>query len=412
MSIATRIIIKALNSRLSCLSKVSVRRLFDILGLSNYSSRPNFIWIQAINYILLGSTIFVFLWLSFAKTDEIIVIGGKLQPVGKVKHIRIPAGSYVQNIYIEDGQYVDQGQLLLTLHTDRLNDQISSLISGLENKNLQIIAMDRSLDILNSDLLSTSALNAENLTSFELTLQYEQVLLEKIQSLNKYGAIANTDYLRQLNKVSSIKRSIVESKIEAKLRLDKIKFQINQLELQQSGLHSEKISLESDLSVARRSLDQRLIRSPISGIAFDLKLTNKGYTSPEISSSSVLKIVPSSNLQAYVDIPSSKIGLIEIGHKVDISIDSYPASDFGTVPGKLVFIGPDSIALQSNNGFEGYRYQGVVELDKNYSFDNKESRIGFSSGMTLKANIKLRRVTYMQLLFSSLFERVGKIREY
>ena len=45
----------------------------------------------------------------------------------------------------------------------------------------------------------------------------------------------------------------------------------------------------------------------------------------------VLKVVPFDQLLARVEIPSTDIGFVRIGQPVDISIDSFPATDFGVL---------------------------------------------------------------------------------
>lgn len=408
MSIKIRNILEKLAARYTSFSEFIVNKVVQKSGYSDFSSKPNIFWVHAINYVLLGGTIFTVAWLCIAQTDEVVVVEGKLQPTGKVKQVRIPTGSYIQEIYIKDGDYVNKGQPLFHLNTDRIKNKILSLQKVLDKKVSEISALNNSYQLLHRELDTTADLNKENIKSLQLNLYHEKHLLDKIQYLNQLGAVANTDFLRQQNKVSSVERSIIEIKIEGKKKLDKIKYQISQAEIQRSALNSEKILLESDLFNANNDLNQQLIRSPISGIVFDLKLTNIGFTSPEVSSTSVLKVVPGNKLQALVNIPSSKVGLMKIDQQVDISIDSFPSSDFGTFRGRLVFIGPDSIVSETKKELQ---YQGIIQLFKdNKSYNNKADMI-LRSGMSIKANIKLRKVSYLQLVFSTLFKKVPKIRE-
>ena len=46
----------------------------------------------------------------------------------------------------------------------------------------------------------------------------------------------------------------------------------------------------------------------------------------------IVKIVPMGDLIAYLEIPSSDIGFVK-RLNVEISIDSYPATDFGVIKG-------------------------------------------------------------------------------
>ena len=52
------------------------------------------------------------------------------------------------------------------------------------------------------------------------------------------------------------------------------------------------------------------------------------------STETVMKIVPYDTLEARVEIPSSEIGFVKVGMPADLSIDSFPATDFGVLEEK------------------------------------------------------------------------------
>ena len=62
-----------------------------------------------------------------------------------------------------------------------------------------------------------------------------------------------------------------------------------------------------------------------------------------------MKVVPMGSLEAKVEVPRNKIGLIQVPEgcpnerdvcmHADISIDSFPSSDFGVLKGKVTRIG-------------------------------------------------------------------------
>ena len=58
----------------------------------------------------------------------------------------------------------------------------------------------------------------------------------------------------------------------------------------------------------------------------------------------VMKIVPYDTLQAKVEIPNNQIGFVKVGMPADLSIDSFPATDFGVLEGEVKSIGSDALA--------------------------------------------------------------------
>ena len=82
------------------------------------------------------------------------------------------------------------------------------------------------------------------------------------------------------------------------------------------------------------TLKYQTLRSPVDGVVFDLKPKSPGYSAQ--STETVMKIVPFNALEAKVEVPSSAISVCSQGMKADLSIDSFPAIDFGVVEGKVI----------------------------------------------------------------------------
>ena len=104
--------------------------------------------------------------------------------------------------------------------------------------------------------------------------------------------------------------------------------------------------------------------SVISGIVFDLQPKNVGYSAQ--MTESILKIVPTGDFEANLEIPSADIGFVKNGMDVDLSIDSFPASDFGVLKGKISRIGSDSLKPNPQENRPGFAYPATVELSNQF----------------------------------------------
>ena len=92
----------------------------DILGDGDKSlvlKQPRY-WARAITWSLMGITLFGVGWLAIAKTEEIVTVTGKLEPLGVVKEVQVPIGGVVEQILVEDGEKVKKGQIVLRLDTE------------------------------------------------------------------------------------------------------------------------------------------------------------------------------------------------------------------------------------------------------------------------------------------------------
>jgi HlyD family secretion protein len=82
---------------------------------------------RAIVWGIVGVTTFSLVWACVAKVEEAIPATGKLEPQGSVKEIQAPVNGVVKAVYVQEGQSVKQGDLLLTLDSTTAQAQLTSL---------------------------------------------------------------------------------------------------------------------------------------------------------------------------------------------------------------------------------------------------------------------------------------------
>ena len=287
-------------------------------------------WGEAITWTLIGGTTFGIGWLSLAKTEEIVVAQGKLEPKSGVINVQMPIQGITKEILVKEGDTVKKDQILIILDTDitKANQ----------------IALSKSLEI-------------------------NQEILDSLKYLSEQGASSKLQYLQQLNRVEEIKTQIKENEVT-------IKYQ--------------------------------KITSPINGIIFDMQPKGPGYVARV--SEPVLKVVPLDKLQAEIEIQSSDIGFVSIGKKADISIDSYPSSDFGVIEGEVIRIGSDALPPDPSLN-KSYRFPGIVKLDRQHLIIKSGRKLPLQAGMSITANIKLRKVSYLQLLLNSFKDKADSIKQ-
>ena len=201
------------------------------------------------------------------------------------------------------------------------------------------------------------------------------------------------------NKVQEIEGQLAESKVE-RLRQESI--------LQQDirSLQSQLSDLQSKLTELNVNIRYQSIKSPVDGIVFDIQPKSSGFVAQ--TSEPVMKVVPFDELEARVEVPSKDIGFVSVGKPVDISIDSYPASDFGVLEGKVRSIGSDALPPDQNNNT--YRFPADIQLNTQQLRLKDGSDLPLQVGMSLQANIKLRNVTYLQLLLQNFKEKTESLQ--
>ena len=125
----------------------------------------------------------------------------------------------------------------------------------------------------------------------------------------------------------------------------------------------------------------------------------------------IVKIVPMGDLIAYLEIPSSDIGFVKEGMEVEISIDSYPATDFGVINGTITSIGTDALEPDPSEQRNQFVYPARIELESQKLKLKRGKNLDLKVGMSLQGNIKLRKVSYLQLLFTNFKDKTKSIQE-
>ena len=349
--------------------------------------------VRTIIWVLLGTTGAAVAWLALAKTDEVVVAPGKLQPVGDVKTVQMPVGGVLDQMLVKDGERVKKGQILLRLDNEATLDRERSIRQG-------IAAKQQQLRLKQLELRRYKTLNDTEEMVLRRNLELEKQILDRLSSLEKTGAAAELQYLSQRNKVRQIEGDITKTQVD-RLR------QIAILEQAVQQIQGELADLRSKLTELSVNLRYQDLRSPVDGVVFDLKPKGPGFVAQ--TSEPVMKIVPFSALQAKVEIDSADIGFVRVGRPADISIDSFPATDFGVLEGTLRSVGSDALPPDELN--QSYRFPATVKLNSQ-QFRLKSGQIlPLQVGMSLTANIKLRKVSYLQLLLGSFQDKAKSLRE-
>jgi len=225
-------------------------------------------------------------------------------------------------------------------------------------------------------------------------------LFRRFQGLENTGAVSDVQVLSQRNKVQEDQSRIATLQADRRRQSALYNQQIQ-------SLKGELADLQSRLTESRVNNRYQAIRSPVSGMVFDLKPTGPGFVGQ--GSEPLMKIVPFNALKAKVEVNSTKIGFVRKGQSVDLSIDSFPASDFGVVQGSISRIGSDALPPDQLN--QTYRFPVEVQLSSQQLQLKGGKTLPLQVGMSLSANIKLRKVTYLQLLMSDFKDKTDSLKE-
>ena len=361
-------------------------------------------WMKTVTWTLIGTTVFGVAWLALARTEEIVVAPGQLEPVGSVQDIQMPVGGVADEILVKEGDSVQAGQVLMKLDTEATEEQRLSLETTIKLKQEQLRLKDQ-------EKQRYLQVNNEEVQMLENNLELQSEILERFEQLEEAGATSELQYLSQQNAVEETRGRLMQTKAD-RLR------QTAQLEQQVAQLNSELADLNGRLAQARVTLRYQQLKSPVDGVVFDLKPTATGFTAQ--STQTVMKVVPYGSLEAKVEVPSNKIGFVTVPAgcpqnlescmKADISIDSYPSTDFGVLEGKVTRIGSDALPPDPQEQRQELSFPVTVKLDQQTLALKSGTALPLQVGMSLTANIKLRKVSYLQLLLGEFQDKAESLQ--
>ena len=361
-------------------------------------------WMRTVTWALIGSGVFGVAWLALARTEEIVVALGQLEPIGSVQDIQMPVGGMADQILVKEGDQVKAGQVLMKLDTEASEEHRNSLEKTIKLKQEQLMLKEE-------EKHNTMQINQEKVVMLENNLVLQVDILKRYEQLNTAGAFSEVQYLHQQNIVAETRGKLLQSKAE-RYR------QIALLDQQMAQLKSELADLNRQLVESRVTLRYQELKSPVDGVVFDLKPNAPGFTAQ--STQTVMKVVPLGLLEARVEIPSNKIGFVQIPKgcpeqrefcmNADISIDSFPSTDFGVLKGKVTQIGSDALKPNPEEQRQELSYPVTIQLDDQQLKLKSGFILPLQVGMSLTANIKLRKVTYLQLLFGESQGKADSLR--
>ncbi|MEB3264398.1 MAG: HlyD family efflux transporter periplasmic adaptor subunit [Synechococcus sp.] len=381
-----------------------------------------------------GSITTVGVWALVAPIAETIAVQGKLEPSSTVKEVKSPVDGQVELVLVKEGELVRQGQPLVRFDLRQARSRLAaaeSIRQRLLNENSvaratlgeQAARSDltpnqlRQLDDRNRELQSRLSAARQELRKSETRLAgYRESLAtfaniaQRYEQLVSTGAVSELQLLQARNQVQEFRSKVAEEQEEiSRLRSQLVNTgSVTDVDLRTSiEANLRQISeLEGQIREARLQIQYGTLTAPSSGKVFDLSV-GRGSVVVAADPKPILKVVPQDNLQARVYLPSRTIGFVRVGQQAEISIDTFPASDYGYLKAKVQRIGSDALTPEQQaevlgTKAEGLHFPAILKLERQ-TLPLPSSAVPLQAGMSLTADLQLRERRVISL-FTGLLE--------
>lgn len=319
---------------------------------------------------------------SLVRVDRVVPVPGRLQTLRTTQDVAPPEQGVVSRVLVKESQIVKAGQPLVVLDTETLKAEADSMVD--KQRSLKATGI--------AEIQRLQAAIGE--ASARLSGAEEQLAITNDQ-LNRLRPLAQEGGYGQLNVLDTEKtRADLESRIRStRAEILKLRAESAQKEAQ---LASDLSTNRASLVATRNRLRQIVLKAPFAGTVLDLK-AKQGLVA--VSAAPLLKIVPTDNLQAQVDVPDADLAFVRPGQSAEIEFPAYRRDKYGWLPGKVISIGTDALPPDELSEIKTRRFPVKLRLARQYMEANGQ-RYGLQAGMALVANLKLDKASILELWFN------------
>ena len=402
--------------------------------------------------LVLMLLLFVLLWSIFGQLDIVATAEGHLMPQSHIKIIQASDAGTVLEILVQEGQAVQQGQILMRMDPHLLEADLRSVKNDYAHCQLQLRRIDAELQgsemrIAEGDLPALftqvrqqgwahrqaylDALAGEHAMAQKLRhdLQAASEVLNKLESTLPVAQRSAAAFAK-LQEQGYISKLMADDKQKEQLEkiqdmhaqaasLDSLRAMLTASDKRQAQITS---AYRSDLLAERASIDaqfeklkeeknkleykssQLLLRAPQSGMIKDLSTHTPGAV---VAPGTVLmSLVPQQEaLRAEVMLRNEDIGFVRLGQSVKIKLAAYPFQKYGMLEGVIIHIGPDvfdateGLHQAPDTSQATARYPVLVNLPAQHLMLAGQP-LHLTAGMQVVADIYLGRRSVLEYLLS------------
>ena len=328
--------------------------------------RPASLIIITISVLLVG---FIG-WAHWAELDQVTRAQGRVVPFARVQVVQSEQDGAITRIAVREGEQVKKGQLLIALDTVQLE-------AAVREARLKVAALESRMTRINAELFDRPLSFAASLDGYEdfkanqrqlyqrrrAALQAEIATLRDLADLQQQeldlnlplvdtGDVARSEIIR-------MQRTVVETRG----RISNIRSQyIRDLQAEFTQTEEELAGSREQLARAEDSLRASVLRAPVDGIVKNVRFTTIGGVVR--AGEEVLEIVPvGEKLIVESRVPPRDIAFVTTGQSARVNFDAYDSAIYGSANGTVVFISPDTLTEQAQNGTSETYYRVNLEVD-------------------------------------------------
>lgn len=407
---------------------------------------------RAIGGVIVGAVVAGATWACVGTVDIVAVAHGKLIVPDRSKLVQPLETGVVVAIHVRDGDAVRGGDLLVELDPtaaaadrDRLAREhsavaveIARLRALLEHRRAIAAppAADAALVALHQRILEDQAAgDAARLDAAHALVEQRRAAIEATRASVErlevtlpihteraaaFRALLASEYVSRMQYLEVEERRLDRTQELAaqRQRLAQDAAALVEAERQRDALASELVRarladlaaaemraaalLQEHVKAARRAMAQRLT-APVDGVVQQLAVhTVGGVVTP---AQPLMVIVPGEpEVEAEAWIENRDAGFVARGQAAVVKIDAFPFPRYGAIPGEVVAVSPEAVALEK----VGLVYAARVSLARATMRIDADREVPLAPGMTVSVEVTTGRRRLIEFLLSPLLRALSE----
>ena len=337
-------------------------------------------------FVILVGLFMAFLVVWSVRTNRIYVSqnSGTVQASNKTYIMSSSTGS-ITELYISEGSYVNEGDLVAHVKSTDLDMQQDSLNSQLQIYQTQLSQYNKLLKCIQDDTNYFSETSAEDQPYYYQYETYKSQVAQKTFDATAYQAAGYSD--------AQIKTLMEQSQSEIEALYYSTMQSISQ---NITSAQSNVDNIQAQIDALNTGANDYYIYAPTSGVIHMDTPYKEGMV---LSAGSALATVASETddleIIAYVSVNDRP--LLHVGDPCKIAITGLSEYSYGTLTGTVTAIDSDITATSSSS-----YYKMTIKPDSTYVVSKSGDKVDLSNGMSVTARVEYDQVTYFEYVMEAL----------
>lgn len=380
---------------------------------SNYDLPPNGS-ARLTLWVAMGGLLLLTLWAGVTEIDQVKRAQGQVIAADRTQIIQAVDGGVLRNLYVQEGQEVQTGQLLASFEKTRVQ-------AALDDTQGKVMALRIALARLRAEVYNEEIQFDADMLDYPVLIQNQTNLFnrrktaftEDIRALRRVRAvlIEENDMIRQLASTGDVsqsdmlrtRRQIADVEAQITTRHNKF-FQDAQTEMTK---FQEDLNAQSEaLNDRTQLLEQTQMTAPGPGLVKSIRVTTLGGVVR--AGDTVMELFPTqSGLILEAKVYPMDIAHVSIGQPANVKLDAFEASIYGGFSGEVIYVSPDTLTEDTQRGPQPYYRVHVRIGDKDFLGVNAQ-RMEVRPGMTAQVDFVVSKRTVLSFLVNPVTKTLSQ----